>query len=169
MLKQTLPRRLIRLRELYGLSQNALARSAGIAVSTLNEIESGLAPDVRLSTILKLCRVLKVSPDYLLGFDRDEEHVRRLTETRHRLDSYAPSPLVLADQAAGIQRKCMVCDHLLIQHEPHTQGECILMMHEKGRSLDYIAVFYGFTVSSIDKILNDEYDVRRLRRYSRTA
>jgi transcriptional regulator with XRE-family HTH domain len=68
-LKQTFPRRLIWLRERQSLTQKALAGRAGIAPSTVNEIESGLASDVMLSTVILLGASLAVSPDFLLGLD----------------------------------------------------------------------------------------------------
>jgi transcriptional regulator with XRE-family HTH domain len=86
-LKITLPRRLIRLRELTRSSQLSVAASCGIAPSTLNLIESGLAPDVKLSTLLKLCAFFHVSPDYLLA--ADTEPGRSLLDTgRHIIDRF---------------------------------------------------------------------------------
>lgn len=67
-LKRLLPERLASARRHLGLSQNRLAREAAVAVSTVNAIESGLG-DFRVSTLLKLCGVLGVSPGWLLGFD----------------------------------------------------------------------------------------------------
>lgn len=44
------------------LTQTALARRSGVALSTLNEIENLVAKDVRLTTISALSRALGLSP-----------------------------------------------------------------------------------------------------------
>jgi DNA-binding XRE family transcriptional regulator len=67
MMKTTLPRRIIRYRELHGLTQQRLAKLARISPSTLNELESGLANDVKLSTIGRICLSLEITPGILLA------------------------------------------------------------------------------------------------------
>jgi DNA-binding Xre family transcriptional regulator len=72
--------RLRRTRKAYGLNQHQLARRAGIAPSTLFCLESQCTEDLQLSTLLKLCRELHCTPDYLLGFPpREETSTPRLT------------------------------------------------------------------------------------------
>mgnify|MGYP000849098643 CR=1 FL=1 len=53
-----LARHIIRRRQERGWSQRELARRAGIAVSTLNDLESGQAKDARLSTLARIAAAL---------------------------------------------------------------------------------------------------------------
>ncbi len=147
MLKSTFPRRLVRLREMHSLSQHALALACSISPSTLNEIESGLAKDLKVSTLLKVCKRLRVSPDFLLGFDLDETLVR--------------APLLIV---ARVEGKCRVCDHLLIPSEPHPSSECMMFLSEKGRSNEYLSAFFGFPLSAVTLFVEAEYQIRRHRR-----
>lgn len=152
----TLPRRLIRLRHLHGLSQQCLARQAGLAASTVNEIESGLCRDIKLTTLLHLCARFEVSPDFLLGFDVDEQQADHLVRAKRR-------PEFLRVRANTHPYKCGACDHLLTPAHLHTQGECILTLHERGRSTTYIASFYGLGPASVEHILREEYAALRRR------
>lgn len=54
-------------RRAIGFSRYQLARGAGIAVSSLHELEEGLTGDMHLSTLMSLCLALHCTPDYLLG------------------------------------------------------------------------------------------------------
>lgn len=63
------PRRIVHARNGRNWSQKRLSNEAGIALSTLNEIEGGLAADLRVSTLLRLSAALGVAPNWLLGFD----------------------------------------------------------------------------------------------------
>ena len=64
-IKIALSERLRERREALGISKNALAQAAGIAVQTVSFIESGTnSPSV--STLLRLCVVLKVDPGKIL-------------------------------------------------------------------------------------------------------
>ena len=126
-LKQILPRRLIRLRERHALTQRSLAEGAGLGVSTVNEIESGLASDVMLSTILMIAARFEVTPDYLLGFD-------------------------FQDLSMGWARS----DGKL--------GEELAHMADAGWSEGALAARLGISVAAVHKIIEDEWEARRLRR-----
>lgn len=76
-LKRFLPTRLVAARRHLGLSQQRLAREAAVAVSTVNAIESGLG-DFRVSTLVKLCGVLGVSPGWLLGWESSGVRIERI-------------------------------------------------------------------------------------------
>jgi len=58
--------RLQKLRESAGISQQSLATSAKISISSLAQIEQGKRADPRLSTILGLARALGVKPSKLI-------------------------------------------------------------------------------------------------------
>jgi transcriptional regulator with XRE-family HTH domain len=49
------------------LSQNSVAVLAGLTTTHYNELERGKAPGMRVATLYKLCQVLRVSADALLG------------------------------------------------------------------------------------------------------
>ncbi len=55
-----------RLREMKALSQRDLAALAGISVTTVNRVETGLRHPIP-STVRKLAQALGVSPDKLLS------------------------------------------------------------------------------------------------------
>lgn len=158
-LKTILPQRLIRLRNTHSMSQRALARDAGISRSTIECIESGLAKDVSLRTLLRLCECFDVSVDYLLGFDADPSAIRAL--------------LVLAEAPTirqvreGVSAKCPFCDHLLRPGEVHGVGACIMYGDQKGVSRDRLAAVFGMQLSSVDAVLADEY--RSMRRTPKRA
>jgi predicted transcriptional regulator len=54
-------------RERFGISQSELAKRAAVSVSTINELESGVRCDLRISTISKIADVLFMSVDEMLG------------------------------------------------------------------------------------------------------
>ncbi len=68
----TIGERLKSLRELKGLSQNELARRAGINRPTISELESGRQQDVTVETARRLARALEVSLNMLVGDDEEE-------------------------------------------------------------------------------------------------
>lgn len=50
-----------------GLSQQTMADILGISQPGYQQIESGIKPDMKISTLIKLCNILDVSSDWLLG------------------------------------------------------------------------------------------------------
>lgn len=63
--------RLRRLRVSAGLTQEQLAREAGITTGNVAQLEQGKIRDPRLATIRAIARVLKVSWDTLVGPPED--------------------------------------------------------------------------------------------------
>lgn len=49
------------------MTQGAVAQAAGLNKTHYNELERGKTPGLRVETLYKLCQVLHVSTDYLLG------------------------------------------------------------------------------------------------------
>lgn len=49
-------------REAAGLSQNKLAKTSGVSISTINEIENCVVNDVRISTVTTLAKHLEIDP-----------------------------------------------------------------------------------------------------------
>lgn len=50
------------------LSQKAIADLLGITQAGYSQIESGKYPDMKISTLAKLCDILEVSPNWLLNY-----------------------------------------------------------------------------------------------------
>ncbi len=142
-LKSILPQRLVMLRQLHGISQRQLARDTGIAASSLGVLESGFSPDLKLSTMLRLCERFAVTPDYLLGIEADPHHAHTLL---------AP-PFHRRSNASGY---CLECRTKLAPNEPHRLGQCILQAHVYGASVWALAARYGLRESSIMQVLRDE-------------
>lgn len=68
----TLGERLKQLRALAGLSQNELAKRAGVSHPTISYIEAGKHKSVNVDTAKRLAKVLGVSLDLLAGMHEDE-------------------------------------------------------------------------------------------------
>ncbi len=54
-------------RKKIGLSQDKLARRAGIPYSTYLKIESGYTPNPSIQTVINIAEALNISVDYLLN------------------------------------------------------------------------------------------------------
>lgn len=51
------------------LSQKVVAEHLNISQPGYQQIESGKYPDMKISTLIKLCIILEVTPNWLLGLD----------------------------------------------------------------------------------------------------
>lgn len=56
-----------KLRKKHKLSQEELAKKAGITYSTLIKVESGANDNPRIKTLMKIAKALEVSIDKLVG------------------------------------------------------------------------------------------------------
>jgi transcriptional regulator with XRE-family HTH domain len=76
-------RRITRLRTTKGLSVRGLARLAGIPVSGLAALESGVSRggNMSVNTCRKLAKALGVTLDYLVGYADDEDPAPPYRET----------------------------------------------------------------------------------------
>jgi transcriptional regulator with XRE-family HTH domain len=63
--------RLRHAREAAALSQRALAAQAGVNLGNYNELEQAQRTGLRVETLLRVCQVLGVSADSLLGLTDD--------------------------------------------------------------------------------------------------
>lgn len=66
---QDLHKRIKIARSEKGLSQKRIAELLEISQPGYQQIESGKYPDMKISTLYKLCGILEVTPNYLLGVD----------------------------------------------------------------------------------------------------
>jgi transcriptional regulator with XRE-family HTH domain len=57
-----------KLREVKGLSQEAVSVASELSLRQYQRMESGEA-DLKLSNIEKICRAIEIQPEQLLGFD----------------------------------------------------------------------------------------------------
>lgn len=154
MFKITLPRRIIRLRELFGWSQSALALRAHVALSTLNEMEQGFALNPKILTLIAVGGPFVVTPDFLLGLETNL--ARPIMDPRLRAEFANPNAELLLNA-------CPVCSRVLMPGRLHTTGECVMFAHESGHNIAYLASLFGLTVGSVEKILEEEYRIRRRR------
>jgi transcriptional regulator with XRE-family HTH domain len=145
-LRTTLPQTLAKVRGLRGMSMRRLALESGVAKSTICDLESGQATDVMMTTLCKLCGVLRVTPDYLLNIYPDET-----------LASASP---VVEPPTVRESRTCAYCSKRLRAGEPHMPGECMMHAADHNPSAEYLAAKYGFCVAAIAAILAAEYDRR---------
>ena len=85
----TFGERLVKTRELRGLTQSELAVQAGISKSALSRLESFVRGSTEAETVLRLSDVLEVRPEWLWWgrepFEASPAE-RRLTELRRRLE-----------------------------------------------------------------------------------
>jgi transcriptional regulator with XRE-family HTH domain len=65
--------RLRQFRELTGLSQNELAKRAGVPRPVITDVESGRQRSVNLETARRLARALGVTLDMLAGPEEEDE------------------------------------------------------------------------------------------------
>ena len=66
--KIKLGRKIKEFRRKRGITQEQLAELAGTSYKYIQRIEGKTPPDVRLTTIVRLAKALKVRPDELLKF-----------------------------------------------------------------------------------------------------
>ena len=69
----TLGQRLKQLREMAGLSQNALAKKSGVRRPTISEVEAGNQKGLTLENGRRLARALGVTLDLLAGEGKDDD------------------------------------------------------------------------------------------------
>lgn len=67
----TLGQRITMIRKQKGLSQRALARIAGINISTMNRIEFDMH-DFHISNLIKIIKALKVTPNDILDINYEQ-------------------------------------------------------------------------------------------------
>ena len=77
-----------------GMTQQEVANELfDVAKSTISQYESDKT-DIKCSVMMELCKVLKTTPDYLLGFTNQED--QELVEAYHGIKSKEAKKLVLA-------------------------------------------------------------------------
>lgn len=53
-----------------GYTQQGIANLLGISQQAYQQVESGRTEDMRVSTLIKLCEILEISSDWLLGIKK---------------------------------------------------------------------------------------------------
>lgn len=71
-------RRIAAVRKSRGLTQEKAAEQSGLSVQYIAKVEQGIHC-VGADSLLKLCRLLNVSADYLLTGDEETQRVRELS------------------------------------------------------------------------------------------
>jgi DNA-binding Xre family transcriptional regulator len=151
---QVLPRRIVKYRELRGVSQAALAKAAHISRSTLNAIEGGQASDMKVSTLERLCHALGVSGDALLGYNS----VKLVRKPKlHGLTN--------RDKPGRRAYACQTCGQKIAARAAHLPGACMMELSDKGATDERIGAVFGLSTPAITLVLREEHEARRHRRF----
>jgi len=116
---------------LHSLSQRTAAKKIGISCSTLQKIELGRSVNLHFWIIIKYCTAFEVSPDFLLGYDR-------------------------VWPGEGVCQRCGE----KVSGDAHTIADCMVLLFDRGRTRDFLAQKFDFTLESVDAILKSELAVR---------
>jgi len=76
----TMGERIRYLREASGLTQEELGEKLGVQKSAIVKYEKGRVENIKRSTIKTMSEIFGCSPCFLMGFDDDEEKVKRVAE-----------------------------------------------------------------------------------------
>lgn len=85
---QTIGNRLLAIRKGMGMTQAEVAEAADVSDRTYAEIERGTV-NMRVETLLRVCRTLHITPDEVLTMP-DEEASLRQEELMERLNACSP-------------------------------------------------------------------------------
>lgn len=112
---QIVRERILQTRSKLGISQKQMAEMLGISQPGYSQIESGKYPDMRISTLVKICEILNVSVDWLLGFidcDPDDKFENFYMEIINVIMEYTEDEQIsdivsyrLTNEIDGIKRK----------------------------------------------------------------
>jgi transcriptional regulator with XRE-family HTH domain len=149
---QVMPARILKNAMLRGVTISQLAKAAGISRSTLNEILAGKRPDVKVTTIERICHALGVSADALFGLNSVE--------------------LCRTPRAGGIKRwpgqedwetdvQCPKCKEIVPPRVLHTQTDCMIEMAENGESNSKIGVELGLMTVVVEFALAAHHEAQR--------
>lgn len=67
------------LRELKRLTQEELGKTIGVNKATINRYETGII-DIKRTTAIKLAKVFDVSPAYIMGWEKETQNNKLITE-----------------------------------------------------------------------------------------
>lgn len=84
--------RLRQARTAQGLSQRDIAALLEVSQPAYQKLENGQTTDMRISTLKRLCKVLKVSADWLLGIDEEESPTFYMKAVKQEDGSYKLMP-----------------------------------------------------------------------------
>ncbi|MFY9198695.1 MAG: helix-turn-helix domain-containing protein [Acutalibacteraceae bacterium] len=90
------------LREIHGLSQQQVADALQVHRSTYSYYELGTSQP-SFSTLIKLAKIYKVEPNFLLGFDEEEGQVLRCEEPYY-ISKKVDAPKYACDLSSDEQR-----------------------------------------------------------------
>ena len=90
-------KRLKMARNAKNMTQKEIAEILGVTQQAYQKFERENPPDMRVSTLLKICRTLDISADWLIGADEKAtatKGMRKATKTnRPRLKAAKPNPM----------------------------------------------------------------------------
>lgn len=85
-IRGTVSHRLRSAREDAGILQKQLAREVGVSQSAVSNWEKGIR-DLTSTQVVKLCRALDVTPDYLFGFTTLKNQGKALEQAMKELET----------------------------------------------------------------------------------
>ena len=65
-----------------GLTQTEISEKLGMKQATYQKLESGKTPDMRISTLMHICKTLRISSDWLLGIEENPEKLLEKAQKR---------------------------------------------------------------------------------------
>lgn len=74
----TMGERIKYLREKNNMTQDELGELLGVQKSAIAKYENGKVENIKRSTIKKMADIFNISACYLMGFDEDEDNVKKL-------------------------------------------------------------------------------------------
>ncbi len=110
--------RLRSLREMHGLSQQQVADALQVHRSTYSYYELGTSQPP-FSTLIKLAKIFKVEPNFLLGFDVESDNVLHSDEPYY-ISKKKDSPRYVCDLTSDEQK--LVLAYRLIEDKSRALG-----------------------------------------------
>lgn len=95
--------RVRRVRRSRDLTQEELAKQAGMSPVTISRLEKGHYTELYASTVRELARYLRVSADYLLGLSEDDRAMPWMAAVKDPAPPTPPTPI--AGRAAPPRRR----------------------------------------------------------------
>ena len=117
----------------------------GISNGSLNAIEGGLWTDFKVGLLLKIARAFRVTPDYLLGLELEQDFVRGLYD-QAQFQYFTTDIPVNTDQ-------CFYCGWKVNSGRPHLFADCLLMMAGQHKGFPYIGNRFGLPETAVKILL----------------
>lgn len=122
--------RLRSLRDMHGLSQQQVADALQVHRSTYSYYELGTSQPPFV-TLIKLAKIFKVEPNFLLGFELEEDNVLRSNEPYY-ISKKMDSPRYVCDLTSDEQK--IILAYRLIQNKEKVANALQSIIIEESKS-----------------------------------